>query len=66
MIKGDDALTYRDPILPAWQDGYANAYAPIQINKELKLSLSRVYEHVSTLARWNRFYINTKIYYFAY
>ena len=29
MIKGDDALTYRDPILPASQDGYANAYVPI-------------------------------------
>ena len=24
MIKGDDALTYPDPILPAWRDGYTN------------------------------------------
>ena len=29
MSKGDDALTYRDPILPVWRDGYANAYVPI-------------------------------------
>ena len=29
MIKGDDALTYQDPILPAWRDGYVNAYVPI-------------------------------------
>ena len=29
MIQVDEALTYRDPILPAWRDGYANAYVPI-------------------------------------
>ena len=29
MIKGDNALTYPDPILPAWRDGYANADVPI-------------------------------------
>ena len=35
-------------------------------NKELNLFLSRGYEHVSSLARWSRFYINTKTYYSTY
>ena len=51
---------FRDPIQPAWRDGYANVYLPIYINKELHLFLSRCYEQVSSLARWNRFYINTE------
>ena len=29
MSKGDNALTYREPILPVWRDGCANAYVPI-------------------------------------
>ena len=51
---------FRDPIQPAWRDGYANAYVPIYINKELHLFWSRCYEQVFSLARWNRFYINTE------
>ena len=34
--------------------------------KELNLFLLRGYEHVSSLTRWNRLYINMKIYYHAY
>ena len=51
---------YWDPIQPAWRDGYTNAYVPIYINKELNLLLSIGYEQVSSLAIWNRFYINTE------
>ena len=54
-----------ETLQPDWRDeNYA--YVAILINKELNLFLSRGYEHVSSLARSNRFYINTKIYYRAY
>ena len=36
--------------------------ADTSFNKDLKLFLSRGYEHLSSLARWSRLYIDTKIY----
>ena len=73
IIKGDDALTEISFFEAKWEkqkliwiyqytdiqpgETDANAYIPIWI---------RGYEHVASVVRWNRLYINTKIYYPAY
>ena len=58
MIKSDDALTEIQYSQPG--ETVMRMLIPIQINKELNLFLSRGYEQVPSLARWNRFYINTE------
>ena len=52
MIKSNDALTEIHFSQPGKM--------VMRINKETNLFLSRDYEHEPSLARWNRFYINTE------
>ena len=58
MIKEDHAHTEISPFEEKW-DEQKSSY-------ELNLFVPHVYEHVSSLARWDRLYINTKVYYCAY
>ena len=67
MINGDDPLTeislfeakLGEQRRHCQDDNYANAMYQFKLTKNL--FLSRGYEHVSSLARWNRLYIDTKI-----
>ena len=73
MIKGDDALTEISSFEAKWHE--KNRYKHFRQHVETKimqmrmyqfklttnLFLSRGYEHVSRLARWNRLHTGTKI-----
>ena len=73
--QGDNTLTEISPfevkcdeqkllwtIQSAWRDkNYTDAYVPIYINQELNLLLSRGFEHVSSMARWNRLHEHKNI-----
>ena len=73
MIKGDDALTVISPFeaKSVNKNRYEHFRQPAetkimqmcmyQFKLTKNLFLSRGYEHVSSLARWNRLFIDTKI-----
>ena len=60
MIKGDDALTEIHFNQPGQTVMRMLMYQFKLTKSSLNLFLSRGYEHVPSLARWNRFYINTE------
>ena len=73
MIKGDDALTEISSFEAKWHE--KNRYKHFRQHVETKIMQMRMYQfkltknlflshrcqHVSSLARWNRLYIDTKI-----
>ena len=79
MIKGDGALTEIPPFEAKWYEQKSiEILQPVCQDEmmrmriyQLKLTKSSTYFYhvvmsVSSLARWNRLYIDTKIYYSAY